>query len=102
MAGNRPIPAVHMGSRNDMLRRRDHFFHFSSPFAGVFTVCPDKFLNRKMLIGVVPVYKGCWVEIGTDRLRILPKDSILKFINIHRPFPLFFTVISRSEIVRFP
>ena len=87
MAGDTSILAEHMSSSNDMGVGGNDLLHIAIPFAGVFAVSPDKFLHGEMLIGIVPVHPGIWVEIFTDRICVLPQNGIPKGFNIHTLFP---------------
>ena len=64
MAGDTSVLAEHMGGSNDMGIGSDDLLHFAIPFAGVLAICPDKFLYGEMLVGVMPVYEGCWMEVS--------------------------------------
>ena len=72
MTGDTSVLVVHMGGSNDMGICGNDLLHFAVPFAGVFAVCPDKFLHGEMLVGVMPVHKGIGMEVFTDRVCILP------------------------------
>lgn len=88
VAGHTSILAVHMGGSNDMGIGGNDLLHFAVPFAGVLAVRPGKFLHSKMLVGVMPVHPGIWVEIFTDGVCILPQNSIPKGFYIYTLFPL--------------
>ncbi len=78
MEGDTSVLAVHMGCSNDMGIGGDDLLHLAIPLPRVFTVRPDKFLHGEMLVGVVPVHEGCWVEVFADVICILPAEQLPK------------------------
>ena len=90
MAGDASIFAEHMGCSNNVRVSGNDLLHFTAPLAGVFAVRPDKFLYGEMLVGVVPVHPCVGMKVFTDRVGVLPQNSIPKLLNV---YPLFLLTI---------
>ena len=78
MAGDTSVLAKYMGGSNDMGIGGNNLLNLAIPFAGVFAVRPDKFLQGEMLVGIVPIHPGIGVEVFTDFVCILPQNNIPK------------------------
>lgn len=66
MTGDTSVLAEYMGGSNDMGIGGNNLLNLAVPLAGIFAVCPDKFLHGEMLVGVMPVYPG----IGVRRVSV--------------------------------
>ena len=71
MARNCAVLAVDMGYCDNLIARYNLPLHFAIPLTGIFTVCPDKFLHGKMLVGVVPIYPSVRVKKYLDGVGVL-------------------------------
>lgn len=58
-------------------------FHMTVPFPRVLAIGNDEFIDRKMLIGAVPVDNRILMKIASDFAFLLGKDGFPKFFNIH-------------------